>query len=416
MGPVGIVSSPVLDGLLLQALITPEGQADPYPLYARMREESVVSRSAMGPYVVNGYDICQSVLRDPRLGRGVDIEDPNVGIFGDMGGRRGEFMDMSQHNMLLADPPDHTRLRRLVSRSFTPRQVERLRPAIHALVDELLDAMAEAREVDFMSAFALPLPMAVIGELVGVPEADRAGLQPYVRAAAKGIEPVMSDEETEAAIEAVGHLAEYFGALIEERRQNAREDLLSSLVAAWENDDRLTDEEIYSTSILLFAAGFETTTNLLGNGLLALLTHPHQLDDWREHPDIAPSAVEELLRFDSPVQFNLRTALEPADLVGEPLERGDRVVVLQGAANRDHERFENPDELNLRRADNVPLSFGWGIHHCIGAALARMEGEIALNGLLARFRTMELLTDEPHWRPSFTLRGLLDLPVGVSTH
>ncbi|HEY6430159.1 MAG TPA: cytochrome P450, partial [Acidimicrobiales bacterium] len=363
-----------------------------------------------------GYDVCQSVLRDPRLGRGVDIEDPNVGILGDMGTRRGEFMAMSQHNMLLADPPDHTRLRRLVSRSFTPRQVERLRPAIHTLVDELLHAMPESGDVEFMSAFALPLPMAVIGELVGVPAADRAGLQPYVRAAAKGIEPVMSDEETDAAIDGVGHLAGYFGALIEERRQRPQDDLLSSLVAAWENDDRLTDEEIYSTAILLFAAGFETTTNLLGNGLLALLTYPDQLADWRAHPDIASSAVEELLRFDSPVQFNLRTALHTADLVGEPLARGDRVVVLQGAANRDPARFENPDELNLRRTDNVPLSFGWGIHHCIGAALARMEGEIAFNAILARFPRMELLVGEPHWRPSFTLRGLLDLPLRVSTH
>jgi cytochrome P450 len=413
---VGILSSPVLDGLLLQAVITPEGQADPYPLYAQMREQAAVSRSSLGPYVVNGYDVCQSVLRDPRLGRGVNMQDPNVGIFGDTGTRRGEFMEMSQHNMLLADPPDHTRLRRLVSRSFTPRQVERLRPAIHALVDELLDAMSESDEVEFMSAFALPLPMAVIGELVGVPASDRAGLQPYVRAAAKGIEPVMSDEETEAAIEAVGHLAEYFGALIEERRLRPQDDLLSSLVAAWENDDRLTDEEVYSTSILLFAAGFETTTNLLGNGLLALLRHPDQLADWRSHPDIASSAVEELLRYDSPVQFNLRAALEPADLVGEPLERGDAVIVLQGAANRDPARFENPDALNLRRADNVPLSFGWGIHHCIGAALARMEGEIAFNALLGRFPTIELLTDEPHWRPSFTLRGLLDLPVRFSPH
>jgi cytochrome P450 len=258
--------------------------------------------------------------------------------------------------------------------------------------------------------------MAVIGELVGVPAADRAGLQPYVRAAAKGIEPVMSDEETDAAIDAVGHLAEYFGALIEERRQRPQDDLLSSLVAAWENDDRLTDEEIYSTAILLFAAGFETTTNLLGNGLLALLTYPDQLADWRAHPGIASSAVEELLRFDSPVQFNLRTALDTADLVGEPLARGDRVVVLQGAANRDPARFENPDELNLRRTDNVPLSFGWGIHHCIGAALARMEGEIAFNALLARYRRMKLLVGEPHWRRSFTLRGLLDLPLRVSTH
>ena len=188
----------------------------------------------------------------------------------------------------------------------------------------------------------------------------------------------------------------------------------SALGQAHENDDRLTDDEVLSTAILLFAAGFETTTNLLGNGLLALLRHPDQLSDWRAHPDIAATAVEELLRFDSPVQFNLRAALEPAELVGQRLARGDRIVVLQGAANRDPRRFERPDQLELRRADNTPLSFGWGIHHCIGAALARMEGEIAFNALLARFSTIELEVADPPWRPGFTLRGLLELPLQLS--
>jgi cytochrome P450 len=410
-----IISSPTLDGLLLQVLVTPEGQADPYPSYARMRQEARVSRTAFGPFVVNGYEECLGVLRDPRLGRGVGIEDSSTGIFGDTGTRRGEFLDASQHNMLLSDPPDHTRLRRLVSRSFTPRQVERLRPAVHELVDDLLDILAERGEVDFMAEFALPLPMSVIGELVGVPAGERAALQPHVRAAAKGIEPVLGEEETEAAIEAIAFLGGYFVELLEERRRRPSDDLLTALVQARESDDRLTDEEIASTAILLFAAGFETTTNLLGNGLLALLRHPDQLADWRDHPDIAASAVEELLRFDSPVQFNLRTALEPADLLGEPLARGDRVIVLQGAANHDPARFEAPDELDLRRRDNTPLSFGWGIHHCIGAPLARMEGEIAFNALLARFGALGLVTDEAHWRPSFTLRGLLDLPLRVAT-
>ena len=410
-----IATSPTLDGLLLQVLVTPEGQADPYPCYARMRSEARVSRTAFGPYVVNGYQECLGVLRDPRLGRGMGIEDTSTGIFSDAGTRRGEFMDGAQHNMLMADPPDHTRLRRLVSRSFTPRQVDRLRPAIQHLVDDLLDTMAARGEVDFMAEFALPLPMDVIGELVGVPASERAALQPFVRAAAKGIEPVLSEEEVDASIDAIVYLAEYFTGLLDERRRQPRDDLLSALVQARESDDRLTDDEITSTAILLFSAGFETTTNLLGNGLLALLRHPAQLDDWRRHPDIAPTAVEELLRFDSPVQFNLRTALEPADLLGEPLERGDRIVVLQGAGNRDPARFDRPDELHLRRADNTPLSFGWGIHHCIGAPLARMEGEIAFNALLARFPTMELTGDEVHWRPSFTLRGLLDLPLRVAT-
>lgn len=411
---MSIVTSPVIDGLLVQALITPEGQADPYPLYTRMREEARVSRTSFGPYVVNGYDECLSVLRDPRLGRGTGIEDKSIGIFGDTP-RQEELFEGSQHNMLMADPPDHTRLRRLVSRSFTPRQVERLRPAIRTLADDLLDTMADAGDVDFMTAFALPLPMAVIGELVGVPIEDRLPLQPHVRAASKGIEPVLSEEETDAAIEATQYLGEYFANLGAERRARPRDDLMSSLVAAWD-DDRLSDEEVYSTAILLFAAGFETTTNLLGNGLLAMLQSPDQMAYWRAHPEIAPTAVEELLRYDSPVQFNVRTVLEAADFHGEPLERGDRIVVLQGAANRDPARYERPDELDLRRANNVPLSFGWGIHHCIGAPLARLEGEIAFNALLDRFSAMELTTEEPRWRPGFTLRGLLQLPLRIAAH
>jgi cytochrome P450 len=409
-----IATSPTLDGLLLQVLATPEGQADPYPFYAQMRAEARVSRTAFGPYVVNGYEECLGVLRDPRLGRGTGIEDTSTGIFSDAGTRRGEFLETSRHNMLLSDPPDHTRLRRLVSRSFTPRQVERLRPTVHALVKTLLDDLAARGEADFIAAFALPLPMDVIGELVGVAASERTGLQPFVRAAAKGIEPVLSPEETAQAIDALTHLGGYFAELLEDRRRQPRDDLLSALDQARESDDRLTDEEIVSTAILLFAAGFETTTNLLGNGLLALLRHPGQMEEWRRHPEIGPGAVDELLRYDSPVQFNLRTALEPADLVGEPLARGDRIVVLQGAANHDPARFAAPDELDLRRADNAPLSFGWGIHHCIGAPLARMEGEIAFNALLARFPTIELDCAEAHWRPSFTLRGLLDLPVRVS--
>ncbi len=413
---MSIATSPTLDGHLLQVLITPEGQADPYPYYALMREEARVSRTSFGPYCVNGYAECQAVLRDPRLGRGVGIEDASTGIFGNGSGRRNEFFDVGQHNMLMADPPDHTRLRRLVSRSFTPRQMERLRPAVHELVDSLLDQLAQRGDVEFMAEFALSLPMAVIGELVGVPAEDRAGLQPKVRAAARGIEPVLTEEEIDAAIDAIAELGAYFEAFLAERRRRPRDDMMSALAEAGENDDRLTDEEILSTAILLFSAGFETTTNLLGNGLLALLNDPDQMEDWRAHPEIAPTAVEELLRFDSPVQFNLRTALEPADLIGEPLERGDRIVVLQGAANRDPEEFDRPEELDLRRSPNAPLSFGWGIHHCIGAALARMEGEIAFNALLARFGSIELTDDQPQWRPGFTLRGLQSFPLRVAAH
>ena len=405
---------PEAENLFLQVLLTPEGRADPYPLYEQIRAITPTFRTAMGPIVVTGYDDAMAVLRDPRLGRGAGGADS--GPLGALGAtqRRAEFFEQSSHNMLLADPPDHTRLRQLVSRAFTGRRVEALVPAIRQLVDERLDAIAESGEVDIMTALALPLPMAVIGELVGVPAPDWDLLQPWVRAAAKGIEPILTDAETDEAIDALERLGAYFTDLLEQRRRRPQEDLLTGLAQSREDDDRLTDDEVTSTAILLFAAGFETTTNLIGNGLLALLRDANQLRRWQDDPTLGTTAVDELLRWDSPVQLNLRAALEPADLAGVPLEVGQRIIVLQGAANRDPARFAEPDRMDLGRTDNVPMSFGWGIHHCIGAALARAEGELALGGLLARFTDIELLDNEPEWRASFTLRGLTSLPVRVS--
>jgi cytochrome P450 len=412
---MSIVSDPTVDGLLAQALITPEGRADPYPLYEQMRAAAPVCRTMFGPLLVSGYDDCLAVLRDPRLGRGVG-QGEQTGLLSSLGGddstrERSEFFELAQHNMLLADPPDHTRLRKLVSRAFTPRRVDDLRPAMESLVDGLLDEMAGAGEVDFMSAFALPLPMAVIGALVGVPEEDWARLQPLVRADAKGIEPVLTDEENREAVAALGELGDYFGELLEQRRREPTYDMLTGLAQARDQDDQLTDYEVVSTAILLFAAGFETTTNLLGNGLLALLRHPDQLQAWRADPALARTAVDELLRWDSPVQLNIRAVLEPADLHGEPLEVGERIIVLQGSANRDGRHFDHADRLDVARQDNVPLSFGWGIHHCLGAPLARMEGEIVFRSLFEQFDTIELLDPDPSWRPNLTLRGLAALPV-----
>jgi cytochrome P450 len=419
-----IASDPAIDALLLEVLITPDGRADPYGSYAQMHESGPIHRTSFGPLLVTGYHESLGVLRDPKLGRGLSGDQGPLNMFGGGGGagdggggtrRRGEFFDRAQHNMLLADPPDHTRLRQLVSRTFTPRQIDRLRPAVHQLVDQLLADMAEAGTIDFLADFALPLPMSVIGELVGVPAGDRATLQPLVRAVAKGIEPILTDEEATESTVAMEQLGEYFADLLDQRRRHPTDDLMSGLAHAKEKDDCLTDDEVCSTAILLFAAGFETTTNLLGNGLLALLRHPDQLELWRHTPALAASATEELLRWDSPVQLNIRAALEDSELGRATIAAGERIIVLQGAANRDPRRFNEPNTLDLTRTDNVPLSFGWGIHHCIGAGLARMEGEIAFTSLLERFPTIELCTEAPEWRPSFTLRGLLNLPIAVST-
>jgi cytochrome P450 len=258
------------------------------------------------------------------------------------------------------------------------------------------------------------LPATVIGELVGVPAADRASFQPLVRAGTAALDPAADPAALQSAAAAMQQMRAYFFELVAERRRAPADDLLSGLVAAREAGDALSDDEVVATAILLFAAGFETTTNLIGNGLLALLDHRDELNRWRNDPSLAHTAVEELLRWDSPVQLNMRTALEPAEVAGEPLARGDAVVVLQGGANRDPERFDHAETLDVGRTDNAPVSFGWGIHHCLGAALARMEGEVVFNALLRRCRTIESRVDVPEWRPTLTLRGLATLPVTVA--
>ncbi|MGH9120557.1 MAG: cytochrome P450, partial [Acidimicrobiales bacterium] len=292
-------------------LATPEGRADPYPHYARIREHSPIFRSTLGSWIVTRFSDCQQVLRSPHFGKG--DRDNTVMARMDRWGIPAEeideflaFFDRRQ-SILTLNPPDHTRLRGLVARAFTPNTVEALRPHVVALCDGLLDKMAElgagGASVDVMAELAFPLPVAVIGELLGVPVQDRHQFQELVRAATRLLEPVSTLEDLRGAQAARVTMEEYFFGLIAERRSRPQPDLLSELIAVSDGTDRLTQDEVVSTAILLFAAGFETTTNLLGNGLLALLSHPEQLGDWRAHPEIAPSAVEELLRFDSPVQF-----------------------------------------------------------------------------------------------------------------
>jgi cytochrome P450 len=409
------VTDPTADAALLELLTTPEGRADPYPLYRRIRERSPVLRSASGPIVLTRYRDCLEALRNPRLGRGLVGPNAARNRARVPGGAdpelRQQYFERGRHSMLFTDPPEHTRLRRLVSRAFTPKRIEQLRPSVVATVDSIVADMAERVEVDVIAELAFPLPVSVIGELVGVPETDRASFQPLVRASTAGLEAFVDDASLLAAMAARDQMHAYFTDLLAERRRHPAEDLLSGLVEAREHDDALTDGEIISTSILLFAAGFETTTNLIGNGLLALLRNPHQLARLRQDPTLTTSAVEEILRFDSPVQVNARTALEPAEIDGEVVEPGQMVMVLQGAANRDPEQFSEPDGLDLGRQGNAPLSFGWGVHHCLGATLARLEGEVVFRALVDRFLNLELVADEIPRRPSLTLRGVTSLPV-----
>jgi len=288
--------------------------------------------------------------------------------------------------------------------------VATLRTSIVALVDDLLDAFGTG-EVDVMDALAFPLPVTVIGEMLGVPAADRPGLRPLVRAVTAVLELAVTPAALAEATAADISLAEYFAGLVAERRAHPRDDLLTKLIEAEDRGDQLSEHELISTAILLFAAGFETTTHLLGNGLLALLRHPDQLARLRTDRSLVQPAVEELLRFDSPVQLAVRTAYEDLSISGHRIDAGSVVLALLGAANRDPARFRDPERLDVGRDEGAPISFGGGIHFCLGAALARLEGQIVLDRLLDRFATWELVGAPATHRDSLTLRGLVDLRV-----
>lgn len=416
IGVVDATEDPAADALLLEIFLDPAGRADPYPRYQQLRERAPALRSSMGSLVLSRYEDCLAVLGDPRFGRGVALRGEATGYvpYGDLDAEpelRSRYYEAAGPAMLFTDPPQHSRLRRLASRAFTANRVRSLRPIVERMVEALVDEALERRDIELMDEVALPLPIRVIGELVGVPESDRPALQPLVRAAKGGIEPAATPDELRAAADAVTELNAYFSGLLEDRERHPADDLLSALVAAREADDQLTREEIAATAWLLFAAGYETTASLIGSGTLALLQHPDQQERWRRDPAIGATAVDELLRWDSPVQVNPRIAMVPVEVLGVPLEPGDSVLALQGAANRDPDRFFDPETLDLARTDNQPLSFGWGAHHCLGAPLARMEGEVLLTRLLQRCTEVVALDDAPEWRGDMTVRGLAHLHV-----
>jgi cytochrome P450 len=411
---------------LVALLATPEGRADPYPHYARIREQAPVFRSPLGSWIVTRFSDCQQVLRAPQFGKGADQDGATRmriarwGIPADEAAEFAEFFARRQ-SILTLNPPDHARLRGLVSRAFTPSTVEALRPHVVALCDHLLDTLTDlagaGEDVDIMRELAFPLPVAVIGELLGVPVDDRAQFQALVRAATRILEPMSDVEDLRGARRARISMERYFEELIAERRRRPADDLLSELIAVSDGSDRLTQEEVISTAILLFAAGFETTTNLIGNGLRALLAHPEQLARLRSSVDdlaAVQRAVEELLRWDSPVQLDGRVALRPAQIGDQAIVPGDQVMTLLGAANRDPRRFRDPETLDLGRDEGPPMSFGSGIHFCLGAALARLEGQVCFSRLLTRFKDIELGDEGVAYRDSITLRGLARLPVGLT--
>lgn len=412
------------DNLVLRILLDPDHRRNPYPLYEELRNIAPVHQSAIGATFLTRHADCQQVLRDPRCGKpDADWEaefPPPPGMFSARPpmelGDDGEVVPALGRSILTLNPPDHTRVRGLVSRAFTPKRVAGLEPAILRMLDDLLDPIAAAGESEIMSDLAFRLPVAVIGELVGVPESDRDQFRTLVRRASALVEPVAAPEVIADAQEAAGVMLEYFTDLIAERRQRPQDDLLSALIAARDGEDRLSEFELQSTAIIIFLAGFETTTNLIGNGLYALLTQPDGIGRLREDPTLDHTAVDEILRWDSPVQLDMRAAFEDVELPGgEVLEAGSRIITFLGAANHDPEVFADPGRMDLGRTDSPILSFAVGPHFCLGASLARAEGRLVLRGLLDRFSDIELLDDDPPRRTGFTLRGFDEMPVRVTS-
>jgi cytochrome P450 len=392
-------------------LTDPAVVADPYPSFARARAAAPVQwHEGLGLWLAFSHAESNAVLRDRRLGRIWADKQP---------AERFDSFNLIHRNAILEmEPPSHTRLRRLVSAAFARGHVERLRPWVAELAGRLVDGLVErsggTEPVDVLSGLAEQLPVAVIAELLGVPEADRPLLRPWSNAIVKMYEYGRTTAVEEAAERAAGEFVEYLRALAAERRRNLGEDLVSHLVTVRDTEgDRLTEDELVTTCILLLNAGHEATVNVTGNGLLALLRHPGQLARLRADRALLPTAIEELMRYDSPLQLFERTATEDVGIGGVTVAAGQKIAALLGAANRDPAAFADPDAFDVGRADNPHISFGAGVHFCIGAPLARVELQASFAALLDRTAVLEL-GGEPVRRPEFVIRGLAELPVVLS--
>ena len=381
----------------------PDFLADPYPTYAWLREQPGLARwEERGLWLVSRHAEVDAVLRDRRLGRVFVPREPRD--------RFEPWNLVNELSMLELEPPDHTRLRRLVSSSFTPRRVESLRPAVTRIVDDLLDSAAEQGSVDLVDALAEPLPVEVIAELLGIPRADRPLLRPWSNAITALYEPLHDEATAEAAIRAASEFTAYLREQVADRRARPTEDLLSGLVEASDEGERLTEDEVVVTAILLLNAGHEASVNVAANGTVALLRNPDQLERLRAEPDLVTPAVEELIRYDTPLSVFDRVAFEPVEVAGQTIQPGERVGLLLGAANRDAEAFDRPDRLEISRHPNNHVGFGAGIHFCLGAPLARLELRIAFARLVERFPDLAL-DGEPVRRPTFQFRGFESVPV-----
>ena len=391
----------------------PDFMVDPYPTYARLRDEEPLHRNALGILIVSRYDDVHQVLRDPHTS--VRRFESNADLPEHMQVLRTRGEDRAP-SILGLDPPDHTRLRKLVQRTFTPRAVGRMRERTTAIVDDLLDDLAgrDDRKIDLIADYAFVIPFAVIHDMLGLPEADVERVRAWSHALTQTLEPYLSPEQVDAAIDGGEHMDAYLREAIEWKRREPDEDLLTDLVQVEADGDRMDEEELLAMTSLLFVAGHETTVNLIGNGTHALLRHPEQLDLVRCDDSVDETVADELLRFDSPVQTSGRRMMHDVEVAGVGVPAGEMVLTALGSANRDP-RFwgDTADDLDLTRADaGRHVSFGSGVHHCLGAALARLEGEIAVTRLVRRFPDLALAA-EPTYNARIILRGRELLPVDL---
>lgn len=388
--------------ITMNDFLSQETKRDPHTFYAQLRSTEPLSYvEGLNAWVVTTYEDALFVLKDPRFTKDSrKIVQP--------GQEQGSVQEMTFHmrNMLMVDPPDHTRLRALVSKAFTPRMIEQLRPRIQQITDELLDAVQERGLMDLIPDFAYPLPITVISEMLGIPATDRQKFRIWTQAIVN-----MQEEAQLVSLEAFFN---YIRSLLDEKRAHPGSDLTSSLVQVEENGDQLDENELVSMIFLLIVAGHETTVNLLGNGTLALLQHPDQLQQLQRDPSLIPAAVEELLRYTTPVSLtDERWANEDIALHGRLIRKGQQVIAALISANADPQQFPTGDTLDITRRENQHLAFGKGIHYCLGAPLARLEGQIAFNTLLQRLPNLRLASDPAQlaWNFNPMLRGLTSLPV-----
>jgi len=369
--------------------------SDPYDTYDRLRTKDPVHRMRLiNGWVLTRYEDVDMVLRDHRR-------------FSKDDGQEDEYRSMLHH-----DPPDHTRLRSLVSKAFTPRAVRELHPRVERIVNDLLNDLEGKDRFDLIESFAFPMPVTVIAEMLGVPAKDMDKFKDWSNDISLTIEPSLRDDQIRRVQRASEELYAYFESIIEQRRGEPQDDMITALLNAEDEGDKLTHEELLGTLVLLLVAGNETTRNLIGNGMRALLKHPDQIRKLRNNPDLLDSAINELLRYDSPVQLDGRLVHSDVEVAGHQIHAGQRILCAIGAANRDPSAFTEPDKLDIERSESSHIAFGRGIHHCLGAPLAMLEARAAFSALLDRFSHIDLVS-EPVYRKQVVLRGVEELWVEV---